>query len=49
MTFYLNNFASLIIKETIRTIIISDADCRDEWDYAERDLPKIIKQHFGVK
>lgn len=45
----LEKFAELIIQECIDVIKDSDAECRDEWDYAERDLVGLIHKYFGVE
>lgn len=42
-------FAELIVRECVDVIKQSDAECSNEWDFAERNLADIIKQHFGVK
>lgn len=42
-------FAELIVQECINTIEKSDAECSDEWDYVERNLSALIKEHFGGK
>lgn len=42
-------FAELIVRECLEVVRQSDDECYDEWDYADRDLCGIIKQHFGVE
>lgn len=42
-------FAELIVRECLEVVRRSDDECYDEWDYADRDLCGIIKQHFGVE
>jgi hypothetical protein len=44
-----NKLAELIVLECAEFIHQSDLLCSDEWDFAERDLPSTLKQHFGVK
>jgi hypothetical protein len=45
----LERFAELIVKECLQVISKSDDECHDEWDYAERDLQGLIREHFGVE
>lgn len=42
-------FAELIVRECLEVVRQSDDECYDEWDYADRDLCGIIKEHFGVE
>ncbi len=46
---FAKTFAELIIKECVDVIKDSDAECCDEWDYAERDLVGLIQKYFGVE
>lgn len=45
----IEKFAELLVREFLEVVKQSDNECNDEWDYAERDLCGIIKQHFGVR
>lgn len=45
----LNKIVELAIDECLAVINNSDDNCVDEWDYAERDLQKLIKEHFGIE
>lgn len=49
MMIYNQKFAELIVEDVLQLIATSDAKCRDEWDFAERDLYAEIQKHFGVK
>lgn len=46
---YRKMFAQLIVRECLEVVRQSDDECYDEWDYADRDLCGIIKEHFGVE
>lgn len=45
----IKKFTELVIQECCQKIKDSDATCKDEWDYAERDLIGQIKEYFGME